>query len=351
MSLGKQIALRAAMTVAYRAHAHELLSRLTRGRGAILMLHSVSPEPARAFDPNAGLRVTPDFLDQTLSLIRGEGYDIVSIEEVLGRLTGAARGRPFVAVTLDDGYRDNLRYALPIFQSHQAPFCVYVPTAFPCGSADLWWYALEGAISAATTLRVTMEGKRRTFPSANTAEKQRAWQTLYWWLRGLDEDRARSIVADLCKQAGFDTRTLPGSLLMSAEELLRIAADPLCTIGAHTVNHYALAKLDDDRCRREIVRSKLDLEAHLGRPVRHFSYPYGSKATAGPREFAMAAEAGFVTAVTTRKGMLFSAHAEHPMALPRLSLNGQLQDERLVKVLLSGAPFALLNGFRQVSVA
>jgi len=350
MSPGEQTAVQTAMAAFYRARGHKLLAPLTRGRGAILMLHSVSVEARRAFDPNAGLRINPEFVDRAIRLVRAEGYDIVDLDEARRRLIGQPSGRPFVAFTLDDGYRDNLTHAYPVFRQHQVPFCVYVPTAFADGSADLWWYALEGAIGMGRTLRATIKGSAQAFSCVGRSGMERAWQRLYWWLRSLDEDEARKTVADLCTQAGFDAAKLSGTLLMTSAEVQQLASDPLCTIGAHTVNHYSLAKLDADRCRQEIVRSKTDLEARLSRPVRHFSYPYGTAGDAGPREFAIAAEAGFATAVTTRKGLLFSAHANHLTALPRLSLNGRIQDERLLAVLLGGAPFAVMNGFRQVSV-
>ena len=339
------------MSAFYHARGHKLLAPLTRGRGAILMLHSVSNEARRDFDPNAGLRVTPEFLDRAIRLVRAEGYDIISLDEVPARLAAAAGQRPFVAFTLDDGYRDNLTVALPVFQRHHVPFCIYIPTAFAEGRADLWWYALEGAINAGQPLEVTIDGNRRILPCSNPAGQRKAWSEVYWWLRGLDEDDARRQVSALCAQAGFDAGQLSDRLLMPAQEIAQIARDPLCTIGAHTVNHYSLAKLELERCRNEILRSRNGLEAILGRPVRHFSYPYGSPADAGPREFAIAAEFGFATAVTTRKGLLFAGHADHLTALPRLSLNGEAQDERLLAVLLGGAPFALLNRFRHVSAA
>jgi peptidoglycan/xylan/chitin deacetylase (PgdA/CDA1 family) len=81
------------------------------------------------------------------------------------------------------------------------------------------------------------------------------------------------------------------------------------------------------------------------------AYPLGDAGSAGPREFALAAELGFKTAVTTRSGVLFSEHREHLTALPRVSLNGHFQAIRYVDVLLSGAPFALMNGFRRVDAA
>jgi len=64
----------------------------------------------------------------------------------------------------------------------------------------------------------------------------------------------------------------------------------------------------------------------------------------------MAKELGFLTAVTTRKGVVFPEHAEHLTALPRVSLNGDYQQARNVKLFLSGLPFALFNNFRKLDV-
>jgi peptidoglycan/xylan/chitin deacetylase (PgdA/CDA1 family) len=85
--------------------------------------------------------------------------------------------------------------------------------------------------------------------------------------------------------------------------------------------------------------------------VVHFAYPYGDRLAAGPREFALAKAAGFKTAVTTRPGMLFPENAEYPTALPRVSLNGNYQDERILPVLTSGVATAMWNGFRRVNAA
>ena len=97
--------------------------------------------------------------------------------------------------------------------------------------------------------------------------------------------------------------------------------------------------------------SRAVIEAVLGRPPAHLAYPYGDPTTAGPREFRIAAELGFKTAVTTRPGMLFPAHRDHLTALPRVSLNGNWQDIGYCEVLLSGAPFALWNRGRRLNVA
>jgi peptidoglycan/xylan/chitin deacetylase (PgdA/CDA1 family) len=139
-------------------------------------------------------------------------------------------------------------------------------------------------------------------------------------------------------------------LCMGWDELATLAADPLVTFGAHTVNHPILTKLDDKAARAEMASSRDVITAALGTRPAHLAYPVGDRLAAGPREFRMAQELGFKTAVTTRPGVVFRKHAEHLTALPRISLNGNFQSPRYAKVLISGAATGFWNGFRPLNV-
>ena len=350
MLINKHAVMRTALSAIYRSGTHKLLAPITKGLGAVLMLHQVRPAEPRAFDPNGILRLTPEFLDAAIRQIKSEGYEFVSMDEAHARLSNPAGVKPFVAVTLDDGYRDNLLHARPVFARHHVPYCIYAPTSFAAGRGDLWWENFEAAVAAGRPLRVIKDGLAQTFECATLEQKRKAWDALYWWLRGPDEDETRARVLDLCAQAGVDPKA-PAREMMTWDELGELASDPLCTIGAHTVNHYSLAKLDSARCFEEMASGKQGLEDRLGRPVRHMSYPYGSAADCGPREFVLAKEAGFDTGVTTYKGLLFPTHKDHLMGLPRLALNGEFQDLQMLSVLLGGAPFALRNGFKHIATA
>src|SRR5260370_41027254 len=112
-------------------------------------------------------------------------------------------------------------------------------------------------------------------------------------------------------------------LCMSWEDLSRLAADPLVSIGAHTVNRVMLAKTPERQARAEMAMSRSVIEAALGRRPDHLSYPAGDATSAGPREFRMAAELGFKTAATTPPGALFPGHGGPLTALPRPSLHGE----------------------------
>jgi peptidoglycan/xylan/chitin deacetylase (PgdA/CDA1 family) len=293
------------------------------------------------------LKVTPDFLEAVVGNVLAAGFDVVSLDEVPRRLETPGAGRPFACFTFDDGYRDNRDFAYPIFKRHNLPFAIYVPAGYPGGKGDLWWLVLEAAIAKADGVRVVMNGEARIFETGGDAAKDRAFHEIYWWLRWLPEREARAAVAEIARNAGYDSSRLCADLVMTWDELRDLAKDPLVTIGAHTCGHYALAKLDELEARAEMENSVKRVEAELGRPCRHFSYPYGDETSAGPREFDIAKSLGLATAVTTRKGLIRAEHAQALTGLPRLSLNGDFQQQHYVQVLLTGAPFAVMDALKR----
>lgn len=341
--------LKAALSALYYSGADGLMAPFTSGCGVIFMLHHVRPEAPADFEPNRILRITPDFLETVINQVLDTGFDVLSLDQVSARLATGGRTRPFACFTFDDGYRDNRDFAYPIFKRYNLPFAIYVPTDYADGRGDLWWLTLERVLQRAPSIAVRMNGALRHFRTVTGAQKDAAFHEIYWWLREIPEDTARAVVAELARATGYDPSRQCADLVMSWDELRELAADPIVTIGAHTMTHRALAKLSAHEARSEIEDSVRRIEAELGRPCRHFSYPYGSESSAGHREFEIARELGLETAVTTRKGLLFASHAQALTALPRLSLNGDFQDERYLRVMLSGAPFAFWNAVRRVT--
>ena len=344
--------VRAGLEAIYFSGSHLLLRPFCAGIGAILMLHHVRPPRGDAFQPNRLLEVTPGFFERVVRWLKRSRVDIVTLDEAYRRLTEGHHGRRFVCLTFDDGYRDNLRYAYPILKKYQVPFAHYIPTSFPDRLGDLWWLTLEAVIATQPRIGLVMDGEDRRFQCISVEDKYRVFEHLYWWLRGLErEDDLRAAVKDLAGRYGVDAAAFCTDLCMTWSELDEIAADPLATIGAHTVNHVMLKKAGEDVARREMMQGASVLEAAFGKRPRHFAYPVGDATSAGPREFRLAAELGFKTAVTTRPGVVFPEHREHLTALPRISLNGEYQRLRYAKALMSGVPTAAWNRFRRVDAA
>jgi peptidoglycan/xylan/chitin deacetylase (PgdA/CDA1 family) len=344
--------IRAGLGALYFSGAHHLLRPLLSGVGAIFMLHHVRPARDAAFQPNRHLEVTPEFLRATLCHLRSREIDIVSMDELHERLVQRRFDRRFAAFTLDDGYRDNLDFALPVLREFDAPLAVYVASDFAEGTGRLWWVALEAVIAKAEQIEVTIGHAALRLDATTPAAKQAAFDRLHDWLRALpgEHDLKREIEA-LCTKYGVDMAALCRSLCLSWDEVKTFAADPLVTIGAHSVSHCNLARQSEEIAAQEMAVSRARIEQALGCNVQHLAYPYGDREAAGEREFVLAASAGFKTAVTTRPGMLFAENAGHMTALPRVSLNGNYQDTRILPVLTSGAATAMWNGFRRIAAA
>jgi peptidoglycan/xylan/chitin deacetylase (PgdA/CDA1 family) len=344
--------IRAGLEALYFSGAHFLLRPIFAGVGAIFMLHHVRPCRDAEFQPNHHLEVEPEFLRAMLAHLRALNVDLVGMDEAHARLSQGNYARRFACFTLDDGYRDNRDFALPVMREFDAPFTVYVASDFAEGCGRLWWVALERVIARSSTIEAPIGGGLTSFDTSTTAGKQAAFDRVHDWLRALpaEHDVQREISA-LCARYGVDETAIARELCMSWDELKAFADDPLVTIGAHTITHCNLAKQPEATAAFEIETSRERIEAALQRKVDHLAYPYGDRFAAGPREFTLARAAGFKTAVTTRPGMLFPESAAHLTALQRVSLNGNYQDERILPVLTSGAATAMWNGFRRIDAA
>lgn len=344
--------LKALLSTLHFSGADAMLARYTQGLGAILKLHHVRPEQPGSFEPNRALKVTPDFLERAIAQVRRQDFEIVSLDEAHFRLIeGETNQKPFVCFTFDDGYRDNFDYAYPIFRRHRLPFAVYVATDYPDGHGDLWWLALEQVIAKRPVLDIKIDGLSRRLHCSTPPAKEAAFETVYGWLRTINETDAREVVRELCQSADVHAPSLCRDQIMNWDEIRQLADDPLVTVGAHTRRHYALAQLSLAEARAEIGGSIARIEQETGRACRHFSYPYGDTASCGQREFDLAREFNMKTAVTTRPGPVHDDGAQRLTCLPRVPINGDYQKSRYVKVLLSGAPFALSGLLRRTSTA
>lgn len=349
----KKTIIRTGLETLYFSGMHHFLRPLVGGVGTILTLHHVRPPRPDAFQPNRLLEVTPVFLEGLLRRLKRARIDVISLDEMHRRFVEGDFSKRFVCITFDDGYKDVLRWAYPLLKQYEMPFAMYIPTSFPDRLGELWWVALEAVVAQNARIGLVINGHQQFFESRTVSEKRALYDALYGYLRSMKtEDEVRRTVRDLCATYSVDMAAFCRDLCMSWEEIVAMADDPLCTIGAHTVTHPMLKKVPNDAAARaEMEMSRSVLEAALGRRPEHLAYPVGDPTSAGPREFRIAQELGFKTAVTTRPGVLFKAHAEHLTALPRISVNGEFQRQRYLKVLMSGAATAMWNGFRRVNAA
>jgi peptidoglycan/xylan/chitin deacetylase (PgdA/CDA1 family) len=301
--------------------------------GLILMLHRVVTEESPVFDP--GMAVYSKNLDWVLGYIRARGWEIISLDQLYDRLASGSRLRPFVCVTFDDGYADNLTIALPIFQRHQAPLCVNVTVGYVNRTAPAWWDALGELLLQREEIEFRCSGRAGRIKLSTWQEKAEAYRRLGKMIYD-DVAEGRPPLGMTWSLNGVDPQVLSDRFFMTWEELRRFADDPLVQIGAHTITHRSLKKLKENEAGDEIERSRRILEEKLGSDVEHFAYPFGGRDNCGEREFRLVRELHFKTGVTTRFGSIFHADQQHLASLPRKHLSSFDVSESTLRARLYG---------------
>lgn len=302
------------------------------GLGGILMLHRVSPENRSPLGVNAGLSVTPEFLDSLVVALKADGYDFIALDDLPERLA-RPQEKPFLAVTFDDGYKDNAEYAYPVLRRNHVPWTVYIAPGLVNSETFLWWELLELAL-------VRMEAADGPFgrlSCRSAGEKAAAFARIqHWLLHDCPETDVPAFIRDLAGKAGMDAAGYGQAELLDWAAIRALSNDPLCTIGTHTMRHYHLARLSPEQLAIEFAEAHATLVRETGLEPQHVAYPYGYRIAVGRRETVEAGNRRYKTGVTTRHGMLFQGHAQDMTALPRISLNGLHQNAGDVRLMLSG---------------
>lgn len=198
----------AAKRVVTRSLGRLLAGGETRIRFACLCYHSVC-------SADSYLSLSPSTLTEHIRLLRNLGFRFVTVGEIASEIISRRRlVEPTIALSFDDGFKDNLTHVLPILQS---------------------------------------SGIRATF----------------FVTAGLAAAR-RSVVSRYHEITSYPTEYLNGADL---RELKAAGME----IGAHTYSHPNLAKLGRGAVLRELRISRDYLEQTIGSPVEQFAYPFGKR--------------------------------------------------------------------------
>ncbi len=331
------------------SQAYRLFSRRYGGIGSLLMFHRVlPPADGPAFAPNARLAVSTTFFQALIEHLQRRSYEFMTVSQAKECLGSSNSTRKFVCLTFDDGYRDNYEFAYQISQRYHVPITIYLVTGFLDRTSCMWWLGLEKLLGSQTYIQLRFRAQEHVYPAAELSEKSASFSRISQLFTESPPQEQQQLIDLIGERYSIDFRAESDRQTMTWRMVRDMADSGDVEFGAHTVTHRPLLAMSDDDVRREMADSRLEISERLGRAVDHFAYPFGGRPHAGSREFRLAREVGFATAVTTRHGNLMPAHREHLTCLPRLSINGHHQDMRSLRVYLSGASAALASGLNPV---
>ncbi|CCE11264.1 putative Polysaccharide deacetylase [Bradyrhizobium sp. STM 3843] len=301
--------------------------RVLGPRGCFLTFHRAAPSEVWERLPNRDFHLDLGFLDQFLTYLRAQRWDVVTVSEGLRRAADRHDHSRYVNFSIDDCYRDSFERVVPLFRRHNVPITLFVTTGIPDGTLPLWTAGLEDVLLHRD--RVEVDGESLALGTPDQRRGAFARIAASW-----DGPDAGGLYADFCAANAIDVEAMHWKHAISWDMLQELARDPLVEIGAHTVTHARISAVTAAAALAELSRSRRRLNERLGIEVQHFAFPYGRATDCGPRDFALARQAGFASAATTRKGLL--RHGQDAFSLPRNTINGAHRHLATMEMHLTG---------------
>jgi peptidoglycan/xylan/chitin deacetylase (PgdA/CDA1 family) len=282
----------------------------------VLRYHSIQDRPEQYADTIGcdSIHATSIF-ERHMELI-ARRFNAVSMDDIALFLKGEkSLPQRAVAITFDDGYKDNFRFAAPILNRLGVPATFYVLVDAVDRSKAPWYCLLRHAF-------LTSRMPNWKDPATGVVHE-------------LTDAQARETAflkaADVCSKASapardefiesavhsLDPASFPNETdLMMTWDDARTLVKSGHIVGSHTMTHPNVAQVSADDARSELRDSKLKLEMELGEPSKHFSYPHPAlNPHWNETTLKITEELGYTTAVTTTCAAV-GANAR-PLAIPR----------------------------------
>lgn len=271
-----------------------------RPEAYILMYHRITN---LNIDP-WGLAVSTENFDEQLTVLK-RSYNIISLEELVNRKNNNELESGSVAITFDDGYKDNYTAAYPILKRHQVPATFFISSAYVENQNEFWPDKLIRLILnkyelPKRKLDLSLIGRSWDINEENSDKRARYDFFLHVWysLLQVPPTMREKLLDEIEAWSIHDKDIKSDNLPMNITELTDLAKDPLVSIGGHTSNHAALRFLDVNSQREEIKSNKIWLQNLLNKPITGFAYPNGSYDS---HTISLIKDAGYKYACTTKE--------------------------------------------------
>ncbi|MFC1645699.1 polysaccharide deacetylase family protein [Candidatus Omnitrophota bacterium] len=279
---------------------------LKKGSFTILTYHRIS-------DSNYGdpfLSVTPHNFERQIQYLTKK-YKIVSLEELTKLIQSQHPAVDnYVAITFDDGYRDNYTNAYPILSKYNVSATIFLTTGFIGTDELFWWDKVARIVKSIREKNLDIDKPEDIYPKKirdviekiSSGDISNSSKAISFLLKEVSEEKKNLILDDLERQVlplPSDDQDRPYALTW--DEVRQMSEDGM-EFGSHTVTHPILTKVGSDQAKYEISQSKKEIDEKIGKVVLHFAYPNGESSDFDERIKQFVKDNNYISACTTISG-------------------------------------------------
>lgn len=255
-------------------------------------------------------------------------YKVTSLEDIIDRVKSGRSIRGCLAVTFDDGFKDNYTIAYPILRKYNVPATIFISPGF-IETGKVPWFIKVRYIFMQTPLkriRSNIGGQEYDLIMETSRERFLASEDFMCYLKRCEDDNRGRLLNELCDQLGINDFSEINDLMLTWEQIREMSNGGV-SFGAHTMSHPVLARLTPEEAQEEIKESKKKIEAMIGKRVDSFSYPFGKRTDYSESLISLLRKMNFECAVTTEASSnrgrvnLFELHRYPPWEMMLLNSN------------------------------
>lgn len=253
----------------------------------IITYHGIAPTLAKPLNIR---HISPEIFEKHLQFLQKNTH-VISVSDFFNQKF--VKGKKNIAITFDDGYLNNLKYAVPLLEKYKMPASIYI-TGINTTSHKILWPDYHDLVVSSTTKPIIYNditfhkvggNYQRPYISANGINFHEFLKTLSFAEKMQILDKYSGENSVLSERKYFDYWKL-----LSDEEIIKLAQSKFITIGSHGMYHNNLGFINPSDAKNELIESKKYLENLIHKEVTSVAYPDGSYS---PEIINIAKESGY----------------------------------------------------------
>jgi peptidoglycan/xylan/chitin deacetylase (PgdA/CDA1 family) len=248
-------------------------------------------------------------------------YTVKTIEECLSAKGSIKpkKGKPLACITFDDGFKDNVTYALPILEKYKCPASFYMITGCIDKGLPTWPHLYNNVFENTRKMKLVIDSEElgiKVDESFRSAEERIAYGIdLVKKIRFITPSEADNVLG-IIKQS-FDDVQDPQHMMMTWNEVQQIYKAGYA-VGSHTYSHPMLSLIkDDNRLTYEMVHSGERIKEVCGSFPETIAYPFG---LTDERVMKIAKEAGYKNGLIVGQRRYKPGYDTNLMGIPRIDI-------------------------------
>jgi len=188
--------------------------------------------------------------------------------------------KPTIAITFDDGFLNNYKYAFPLLAKHQIKASIYVSAICIDNPNYILWAEVVNILRKhiKTDIKINKYNFKKTLNYDFYDEDNKL--SLSEIIKQLKSNERESFLNILKQKYDFDD--IIGQVnedywkLLNSDQIKKMAGSGIIEIGSHAMHHYNLANIESSKMEEELLLSKIKLENCIQKDVISIAYPDSS---------------------------------------------------------------------------